>query len=153
MPHVVFGSCFFLYSHFLCLFVCVCLRLCLLFLFFVCCSCSLFFLFGGLFCSPNGCVHNGEKTPVKTVKKTGCIDLYWGVIVFFFLIVLGGWGNVVAWSFYMLMTPLLSQPHLLLKVPILPKPQSESRNHVVGFMKRGKWSKHQIGVFALQDRN
>ena len=29
------------------------------------------------------CVHNGVKTPVKTVKKTGCIRLYWGVIVFF----------------------------------------------------------------------
>ncbi len=27
-------------------------------------------------------------------------------------IVLGGWGNVVAWSFYMLMTPLFSQPQV-----------------------------------------
>ena len=35
-----------------------------------------------------------------------------GYRFFFFLIVLGGWGNVVAWSFYMLMTPLFSQPHL-----------------------------------------
>ena len=57
MPHVVFGLCFSC-PHFLCLFVCVCLSLLLsapvmfcslvcslfvlLFLFFVCCSCSLF---------------------------------------------------------------------------------------------------------------
>ena len=48
---------------------------------------------------------------VSTVKETGCISLYWGGYrFFFFLIVLGGWGNVVAWSFYMLMAPLFSQP-------------------------------------------
>ena len=36
-----------------------------------------------------------------------------GLSFFFFLIVLGGWGNVVAWSFYTLMTPLFSQPHMI----------------------------------------
>ena len=35
-----------------------------------------------------------------------------GYRFFFFLIVLGGWGNVVAWSFSMLMTPLFSQPQM-----------------------------------------
>ena len=80
---------------------------------FVCCSCSLFavlvlcsLLFGGLFCSPNGCVHNGEKTPVKTVKKTGCINLYSGAIVFFSS--LSFWGVGGTWwhgPCYMLMTP------------------------------------------------
>ena len=28
-------------------------------------------------------VHNGVKTPVKTVKKTGCVCVYCWVIVFF----------------------------------------------------------------------
>ena len=51
---------------------------------------------------------------VSAVKETGCIGLYGvGYRFFFFLIVLGGWGNVVAWSFYMLMTPLFSQPHMI----------------------------------------
>ena len=55
---------------------------------------------------------------VSTVKETGCISLYWvGYRFFFFLIVLWGWGNVVAWSFYMLMAPLFSQPHMMIFVP------------------------------------
>ena len=54
---------------------------------------------------------------VSAVKETGCIGLYGvGYRFFFFLIVLGGWGNVVAWSFYMLMTPLFSQPHISIDV-------------------------------------
>ena len=57
---------------------------------------------------------------VSTVKETGCISLYWGGYrFFFFLIVLGGWGNVVAWSFYMLMAPLFSQPHILIMFHLL----------------------------------
>ena len=61
---------------------------------------------------------------VSAVKETGCIGLYGvGYRFFFFLIVLGGWGNVVAWSFYMLMTPLFSQPHMA------PANASQGPNH------------------------
>ena len=65
---------------------------------------------------------------VSAVKETGCIGLYGvGYRFFFFLIVLGGWGNVVAWSFYMLMTPLFSQPHLA----IYDKLEGQQHKYVV----------------------
>ena len=35
----------------------------------------------------------GVKTPVQTVKETGCISLYWGVIVFFLPYRFGGVGE------------------------------------------------------------
>ena len=162
MPHVVFGLCFSC-PHFLCLFVCVCLSLLLsapvmfcslvcslfvlLFLFFVCCSCSLFVVlvlclffvccFCSFVCSSILCllflffvltvwwfVLFPKRLRVGIQRQWGkntCEDcqkdwLYWPILggyrFFFFLIVSGGWGNVVAWSFYMLMTPLFSQPQV-----------------------------------------
>ena len=40
-------------------------------------------------------VENGVKTPLQTVKETGCISLYWGVIVFFSS--LSFWGGGGTW--------------------------------------------------------
>ena len=145
---------FFLYSHFLCLFVCVCPRLCLLFLFFVCCSCSLFSLVWWFVLFPKRLRPQWGKTPVKTVKKTGCIDLYWGVIIFFFLIVLG-----VGWERGGMVLLHVNDPPFFTTPPSSKGPNSSKAsiwitNHVGVFfrfflargMKRGKWSKHQIGV-------
>ena len=97
MPHCVW-SCFFISTCLLLLFFC---RSCSL----VCSSCSLFgscslfFLFVGLFVPQTaaGRIQPPQlgKTHVKTVKKTGCIGLYWGVIGFFSS--LSFWGAGGTW--------------------------------------------------------
>ena len=159
-PHATccFWVVFFLSSHFLCLFVCVCLKLCLLFLFFVCCSCSFFVALVLLFVVPVLCLlflffvccscslfvvlvlcllflffvllvwwfvlfpkrlrvgiqrpQWGKKHLWRLSKRLVVLTYIGGLSFFSSLSFWGGWGNVVAWSFYMLITPLFSQPHM-----------------------------------------
>ena len=75
-----------------------------------------------LFCPPNGCgskcwwIQRGEwskNTPTDCQRDWLYQPILGGYRFFFLPYRFGGWGNVVAWSFYMLMTPLFSQPHML----------------------------------------